>query len=1034
MLNYRERSLRKRLLASTLCGLMTIAGTFIESPVVQAQGFSSFAASGTVVDAEGKPIAGATVTVLSLDQGFTQTAKTSTSGAYTIPELRNGTYQFTVEAPDFDTYTESGITLVAGNAANQFRLVRSTGEITVTGRRVASVDFDLTTTGSVINVADVATRVPIARNLTALILQAPGTAGGSGAFNGLPSVNGGAVSENAYFVNGLNITDFRRSLSPVAIPFEFYQTLDVKTGGYAAEYGRSTGGFTSATTKSGSNDFHGGLLFTWNPNALRSLAPDTLSSDNDGGRISARSTIFQLSGPIWKDHLFFYGLYQTNDSSTVSAGRQYFYTANAATGAPANSFLGTSRSYAHTQSPFYAGKIDAVITDGQRLEFTYFNTSGNSTTDTFGDTSTVANRYNYLTNTDGPYSSRVYSRFGGENYVGRYTGRFAKWLTISAAYGRNQNISFGQNFNASNTNSPSVSDARGSTPVTLLIPGGGVTNNEDIRKFYRADTDLYFNILGAHHVKFGFDREDLSATALSVGGGGGLTYSIFTAQANDPTGIPVGTNYVTRTYYANGGLFTSRNDAFYIQDSWSLFANRLNFNLGIRNDRFTNKNSQEKVFYKSGDQWGPRIGFTIDPLGNQTDKIYGSFSRLYIPVAANTNIRLTGGESYWTATYLFNGLANNKVPILGAPVLYAGAATCPDTGIKNCDVTGDGSPVPVEAAVSRTLKPQSVDEYIVGYEKRLGSQWRIGAFFTYTKLNQVLEDAAIDAAVNKYCAANKITGCGDIWDGFNQYVLINPGLGATITLNSPLPGQNSAKTLTFSAADLGYPRAVRTYKAMTFEAHRHFDGIWSLDASYTYSKTIGNYEGGVKTDNGQTDTGLTTDFDQPGLTYGTFGYSPNDKRHVFKLSGSYLFFDRLNVGLNLQAYSPRRFGCIGTVPKSVDPYSFVYGAAGLYCQVKPDGSINTDPSVTYPAKLVQRGSVFQSDWTFTNDLDVSYRFEIGKAALTLRASVFNILNYAGKINYNEVGTTRPGAASPFYHTVTGYQAPRSGRLQLSFDF
>lgn len=75
-------------------------------------------------------------------------------------------------------------------------------------------------------------------------------------------------------------------------------------------------------------------------------------------------------------------------------------------------------------------------------------------------------------------------------------------------------------------------------------------------------------------------------------------------------------------------------------------------------------------------------------------------------------------------------------------------------------------------------------------------------FLYYTKLNQVLEDAAIDAAVNKYCAANKITGCGDIWDGFNQYVLINPGLGATITLNSPLPGQNSVKTLTFSAADL----------------------------------------------------------------------------------------------------------------------------------------------------------------------------------------------------------------------------------------
>ncbi|WP_447410622.1 hypothetical protein, partial [Clostridium perfringens] len=90
---------------------------------------------------------------------------------------------------------------------------------------------------------------------------------------------------------------------------------------------------------------------------------------------------------------------------------------------------------------------------------------------------------------------------------------------------------------------------------------------------------------------------------------------------------------------------------------------------------------------------------------------------------------------------------------------------------------------------------------------------------------------------------------------------------------------------------------------------------------------------------------------------GTYGYSPNDKRHVIKLAGSYMFFDALNVGLNLQAYAPRRYGCLGQVPRSVDPYAYAYGAAGLYCQVNADGSINTDPSVTRPVQLIRRGSV-----------------------------------------------------------------------------
>ncbi|MCE3544384.1 hypothetical protein LXJ56_29840, partial [Escherichia coli] len=97
-----------------------------------------------------------------------------------------------------------------------------------------------------------------------------------------------------------------------------------------------------------------------------------------------------------------------------------------------------------------------------------------------------------------------------------------------------------------------------------------------------------------------------------------------------------------------------------------------------------------------------------------------------------------------------------------------------------------------------------------GYEKRLGSRWRVGAFFTYTKLNEVLEDAAIDAAIVSYCNAQKATGCNQ-WGGFDQYVLINPGQGATVQLAYPINGEKTARTVSFTAAQLGYPKAVRTY-------------------------------------------------------------------------------------------------------------------------------------------------------------------------------------------------------------------------------
>lgn len=98
---------------------------------------------------------------------------------------------------------------------------------------------------------------------------------------------------------------------------------------------------------------------------------------------------------------------------------------------------------------------------------------------------------------------------------------------------------------------------------------------------------------------------------------------------------------------------------------------------------------------------------------------------------------------------------------------------------------------------------------------------------------------------------------------------------------------------------------------MTLFVEREFDGIWSFNANYTYGKNIGNIEGGVRSDNGQTDSGLTTSFDQPGLTVGSYGYLPTDIRHNFKAFGSYKVSDWFTFGANFFASSPRHFACLG---------------------------------------------------------------------------------------------------------------------------
>ncbi len=419
MFRHTRLSSRAALRALLMLGT-TVPAVAMNALPASAQDYTNIAASGRVTAEDGTPLAGAQVKITSSDKGVSRSVTTDGSGAYTIPQLAPGNYDFTVSAEGYATYTEGGIPLTRETGgANTFHLISASrnNEIVVTGSRQRVADFQDTTVGSTINLASLTERVPVGRSLRDVMLLTPGAVQGSspsnGGFANQVSIAGAAFTENAFYINGLNVTDFVSGGQPTEVPFDFYQTVEVKTGGAPAEFGRATGGYVVATTKSGSNEYHASATGIWEPDGLRGSSPSTRTTDYRHATASRQELILQASGPVIKDHLFVYGLYNFRNirSMTPQANQDN------ATGVT-------------NTSPFWGGKVDAYITGDHHLEFTYF--------DTTNDTHNRSYDWDRTNFTLGEKTGGTNARAGGINYVGRYTGTFTPWLTLSGAYGVNK--------------------------------------------------------------------------------------------------------------------------------------------------------------------------------------------------------------------------------------------------------------------------------------------------------------------------------------------------------------------------------------------------------------------------------------------------------------------------------------------------------------------------------------------------------------------------------------------------------------------
>jgi hypothetical protein len=299
--------------------------SFARSPErLLAQGETTSAIVGTVLDPTGAALPRATVTVVNAETGSKRSAMTDDAGRFSFPQLKPGSYIIKAEAVGFEPQTNASV--FAGLGQKQavsftLPLLAAKGEVTVS-TEAPLVNPENPNTATTLNAPALESLPNPGGDMTYPLQFAPGalmnTAGsgndfiggtngyGNVQFNGLPALS------NGYIVDGLEtndpLTNLNSGLSTnLVLGLNSIGEVTVNTLSYTVDQGRYGASQVNYVTKSGTNQFHGNLYELWN--GSRFNAADFFTNATPGNH-KPRSTVNHfggsLGGPLLHDKLFFF--------------------------------------------------------------------------------------------------------------------------------------------------------------------------------------------------------------------------------------------------------------------------------------------------------------------------------------------------------------------------------------------------------------------------------------------------------------------------------------------------------------------------------------------------------------------------------------------------------------------------------------------------------------------------------------------------------------------------------------------------------
>jgi hypothetical protein len=1005
------------------------------------------AIQGQVKDQSGAVVPGAKVTAASPALPRPMDATSDSAGNYRFQSVPVGKYTVTATQSGFKTVSKQEVDvqlnktssvdfdLPAGNVAETVTVTASGESIDVTSSKAAT-----NITETIINTT------PKGRGFNSILPYAPGviydtragsspttsatlatgTSGNSpGGGVGGYSVNGASGSENSFVIDGVEVSNVRNAAlgRESAIPFEFVREIQVKSGGYEAEYGGATGGVINVITKSGTNDFHGegSLMFTnaglnaaprgfWQRNPSQASVAEFFRQREDQYRTFY--PVLALGGPILKDRLHFFGSYAP-EVTRIERNINFLSGGSKQT---------TQRILRH----YGIGRLDYAITKNMQFNTSYLWTPIRIQGLLTGVDPRVAPPSNDLS-IGGGYTP-------ASAYTAAWTWTPTSKLVLSARYGYKYLNDKGTTYglptaplylyqlatSGSGYSGPAVpaqfAGAAGKQNVSNPFQ---VLYDITTRHNFYADVAYITRLFGQQHTfKGGYAlnriannvQDDYPNGRFDFYWGSGFTRGSI-SNARGDYGY-----YIWEDGVRHNSTASSRNHGFYLQDAWQVHP-RVTINAGVRIENeflppFTPEVNGVKIpnpiSFGWGDKIAPRIGGAWDVKGDGSWKLSASYGQFYDTMKYEL-ARTSFGGDYW----------HERVYRLNSPDITKVSKATPDA-LGSLIIDIDNRTIPINAqgqldGIDPGIKPMLSREWMVASEHRLRQNMIASVRFTHKNLVRGIEDIGVlDAEENEV------------------YVIGNPGFG-----------QRSDTIICAPSSDPCVPKAKRVYDGLEFRFdHQVREGFvkgLSYFASYTYSRLYGNWAGLANSDEaGRSQPNVSRAFDLPYGSFDAHGHSvygrlPTDRPHQFKLFGNYEF----KTGAGLTDISLSQIAYSGT-------------------------PLSSEVLIIVPVFFNGRGDLGRTPVYTQTDMLLSHSIKFGEhVTAKFDANVINLLNQATVVSrttrINRTGnialslpvflagidvpslikpaaSSTPPAFNPIYNLPSAYQGGREIRLGFHLQF
>lgn len=805
---------------------------------------------GTVLDPSGQGLPGVAVTASSPQLLQERTVFTGGNGYFRLPGLSPGVYTLRFELDGFQSVQRTDIRVEVGKVYSidlQMELRSQEETITVTAQSPI-VDTGGSNLGGIYD-QNLLQNIPNSRDYYDVMKAMPGvneSDPGSADRRNI-TVHGSSVRGNVYAVDGVDVSDPVVAYSTTNINYDQIQEIEVQTGGLPAEVGSADGGYVNIVTKSGGNQFSGEGGIFWQGESLQGNNtegdPEFADFTRSSGLDSSLDASAAIGGPVVRDRVWFFGSARAlrNETTVIDVDplvpideNQYFIKGTGQLN-PDHQVVASFNRHERIEPNFGIGALTAI-------EATYNRDEAVDTT---------------LLQWNGVFGQDAYAelRFGKSS-------RFFPLLFQDDA----------------------------TRVMANLLPGGKTTGaaflqreNDRRRNQLNGALTYFAQDVGdsSHELKFGFEYERSRFTWDVEGGGpGGVNAFYYNLGPDASSPFLVGlsrTPLTTEEAMDKYGL--------YAQDSMTW--GNLTLNVGVRWD-LTEGWTPEQSF--DGNQWSglgledvgilepgtfpekrdevdwsnvaPRLGAAYDLSGNGRTVVRAFYGRYYNKLImqffdfANPN-GLGGTLHFWSDpngdTFVQPGELADAIAVWGGP----------------------------SGGVSEDLKQPYTDEFNVGVEHELFTDFALGGSFIVKRQRDLIEDVNV--------------GIPD--EGYEPVDRVDPATGQTITVfevTDEFLGQDSFFLL-------NPEEAFRDYEAVEITARKRMSNNWQLFGSLVWEDSTGN----VDTSYGGS-TGRSPDFDNPNQRINDTGSLSLQREWQVKMAGTYLAPWGINLSASYRFLSGQR--------------------------------------------------------------------------------------------------------------------------------